>query len=427
AGARYEQKVRAAAMTILDKDFPHPRSILLIGKLILDEQFRNRVLEVVKSEYVQQAWRSERAASRGDDYGEVAQWIYSKFDIFDTNATLQQVFGPGKSTIDIEYIMAAGKNLFVKIDESVIGQKVAEFLDRFFTKQEKRATMRRRLQDMDKIKPYFLYFDEFQRFVSEPFAELLSESRKYRVGLVLANQNLRQLVQYSRQNETMSSEVLDSVLANAGTLVAFNPSARDAEVLAPEFDVKPEELRRVPQYSATVRLLSNGRTAKPVVVSMPMVKGPADDGNREWLANRMLEEGIWIDPEKEKAEETKAEAPVPEAEKPMSERERLIKSLLHPQDAVSSPQQADDEPSTLQSLLESTQRRLDDARSQPATKGKGWGDLGKVIDNYELRKAQQALVAVLDQVANQKAQKPLLQVLEQVVQQKTDIQNKKGE
>ncbi|MCL2827102.1 MAG: hypothetical protein FWD72_06840, partial [Eggerthellaceae bacterium] len=308
AGARFEQKVRAAAMTILDVDFPHPRSLLLVGKLILDDGFRSSVLKHIKSEYVHRAWRAEDDASRSYDHGEVNQWIYSKFDIFDTNAVLQQVFGPGTSTIDVECIMAEGTTLLVKIDESVIGERVAKLFTRFFTKQEKRAVMRRRLQAVETITPYMLYFDEFQRFVSAPFAELLSESRKYSVGLVLANQNLHQLVQFNHQDEVVSSEVLDSVLANAGTLVAFRPSAKDAAVLAPEFDVRPEELRRVPQYAAMVKLLSAGSMDRPLVVSMPMAKGPADSGNAAWLVGRMLEKGIWTSPEEEGGKEAKAAA-----------------------------------------------------------------------------------------------------------------------
>ncbi|MCL2826292.1 MAG: type IV secretory system conjugative DNA transfer family protein [Eggerthellaceae bacterium] len=297
AGARFEQKVRAASMTILDEGFPDPRSVLCVGKLILDDVYRKRILRHVRSDYVRRAWLAEDKAAMSLEHGEVNQWVYSKFDIFDTNDALQQIFGPGESTVDVERIMAEGKTLLAKIDESVVGTQVASMITRFFVAQEQRSVMRRRLYDPGAVQPYFLYFDEFQRFVSTSFAELLSESRKYQVGLVLANQNLRQLVQYNRQEEEVSSEVMESVLANAGNLVAFRPSAWDAKTLAPEFDVKPKDLRQVPQYAASVRLLSHTRTEKPLVVSMPLPKGPFDDGNAEWLADRMLEEGIWMSPD----------------------------------------------------------------------------------------------------------------------------------
>jgi hypothetical protein len=293
SGVRFEQKVRTAVMTILDKDFPHPRTPLIVGKLLLDKQFRDQTLQSIKSTYVLNSWKLEDEASRSSDYGETNQWVYAKFDIFDTNTTLKQAFGSGKPTIDIEGIMASGKSLLVKLDESMVGAKVADMLIRYFTMTLKHAVMRRSLIPEEERRLCILYFDEFQRFANESFSELLSEARKYRVGLVLANQNLRQLVPFSRQTEAFNSDLLESVLANVGTMMVFKPSAKDAAILADEFDTKPEKLRKVPPYCATVRLLSDGRAMEPVVMKISKPLGMKHPKNMQQLKERMKEEGMW--------------------------------------------------------------------------------------------------------------------------------------
>jgi hypothetical protein len=294
AGPRFDQKIRMAAYTVFDKDFPYKRSVLCIVKLIVDSQYRGTVLQSIKTPAVLKPWQMDDMAARSNDYGEVQEWVYAKCDIFENNSVLQRVFGAGKTTLDIEEEMAGTKSMLFNIDDSVLSPRVAGIIRRHLTRRTKDGVMRRSLQGEDRLVPRILIYDEFQQWVNDSFAELLSECRKYETGLVLAHQNLRQLVQYSRQTETMSSEVLESILSNVGTLIAFRPSAKDAEVLAPEFELKPEALRRVPRYSATVRLLSDGQPLKPVVVKVPMDKGPFHKDSPGRLRELMIEKGILV-------------------------------------------------------------------------------------------------------------------------------------
>lgn len=295
AGPRYEQKMRTAIYTVFDRGFPYERSVLCAIRLIMDKQYRIDVLRTIEDPKVIRSWKMEELASKSNDYGDYQQWVYCKSDIFENNLALRLFYGAGNTTLDIVKEMVGSKSMLFIIDESVLGPKVTAILRRHLTRMTKEGVMLRSSLGEEQLTPRFLYFDEFQQYVTcDSVPELFNWSRKYKIGISAANQNLRQLNQYNRQTETMSTEVLESVLANAGTLITFRPSASDAERLAPEFDLKPEELRRVPRYSATVRLLSDGQPLKPVVVKVPMDRGPFFKDNREILLKLMVEKGILV-------------------------------------------------------------------------------------------------------------------------------------
>ena len=102
---------------------------------------------------------------------------------------------------------------------------------------------------------FFLYIDEFQNFATDSFATILSEARKYRLALTLANQYIGQL----------DEATADALFGNVGTLISFQVGASDAEPLALQFggDLAPPDLMRLPRYQAYVRLLVDGMPTRP--------------------------------------------------------------------------------------------------------------------------------------------------------------------
>jgi len=115
-------------------------------------------------------------------------------------------------------------------------------------------------------RPFYLYVDEFQNYASLSFGTILSEARKWRLNLVLANQFLAQLPQALR----------DAVLGNIGTLVVFRIGASDAQILAAELDIKmPSALTDTPNFEAWVKLLRNGvpSSAIPIRTSPAHISG----------------------------------------------------------------------------------------------------------------------------------------------------------
>jgi hypothetical protein len=97
--------------------------------------------------------------------------------------------------------------------------------------------------------------DEFQNFSTDSFADILSQARKYRLNLIVANQFTTQL----------SEEIRDAVFGNVGSVIAFRVGTTDAEFLAkqfaPVFDL--DDLQFLPNYNTAVRMMIGGVPVQP--------------------------------------------------------------------------------------------------------------------------------------------------------------------
>jgi hypothetical protein len=124
---------------------------------------------------------------------------------------------------------------------------------------------------------FFLYIDEFQNFITDSIATILSEARKYRLELIIAHQYMKQL-----EDNKGKTAVRDAVLGNAGTLVTFRIGVEDAEVLAKEYApvFSSYDLINVEQYTAYIKLLIDNTAAKP----FNMMTYAPQPGNKELAA-----------------------------------------------------------------------------------------------------------------------------------------------
>lgn len=113
--------------------------------------------------------------------------------------------------------------------------------------------------DPESRKDFYLYVDEFQNFVTDSFADILSEARKYRLNLIFAHQYIGQLLTEA------NTKVRDSVFGNVGTLVTFRVGAADAEFLEKEFEPKfySKDLVNLENYNVYLRLMIEGVTSRP--------------------------------------------------------------------------------------------------------------------------------------------------------------------
>jgi hypothetical protein len=129
-------------------------------------------------------------------------------------------------------------------------------------------------------KDFYLYIDEFQNFITDSISTILSEARKYRLDLTIANQYLQQLVHGS------DTKIRDAVLGTVGTLVSFKIGIEDAELLAKEFApvFNAFDLVNIEQYNAYVKLLVDNAPLRP----FNMRTLPPVEGNRQ-LANKLKE------------------------------------------------------------------------------------------------------------------------------------------
>jgi len=163
----------------------------------------------------------------------------------------------------------------VNVSKGRIGEdNSALFGGMLITKIQLAAMERVRIPEDDR-KDFYLYVDEFQNFVTDSFASILSEARKYRLNLTVAHQYTAQLVSPN------GSAVRDAVFGNVGTMVVFRVGADDADFLEKEFspEFTPEDIVNLPNYKVYLKLMIDGVTSRPFSAKTlaPLVKG----GNKE--------------------------------------------------------------------------------------------------------------------------------------------------
>lgn len=200
-------------------------------------------------------------------------YISSKFDPFVFDPMLRLLFGQKRSKIRLDRIMDEGKILLVNLSKGLLTETNARFLGMVLLAKLQAATMARARRKRTDRRPFFVYVDEFQSLATSSFVGLLSEARKFGVGMVLANQFLTQIE---------SEQIVQSILGNAGTLVCFRLGQPDAKAmeprLAPAFSAS--DLQNLPNFHACVALLARGEALRPF--SMRTLYRGADnpDGDR---------------------------------------------------------------------------------------------------------------------------------------------------
>lgn len=265
-GPRYEHLFRNAALTVMAD--PAGGTFIDIPKLFRDSKFVQQKLQYVSDQTVIDFWQKEVPQSqRSNDFGEVTGWFVSKFGAFLSNEMMRNIIGQTKSAFDLRQVMDEGKILLVNLSKGRTGELNSKLLGMIFVMKFQAAAMSRANIPEDQRRDFSLYVDEFQNFSTDSFATMMSEARKYRLNLIVANQFTTQL----------SDEVRDAVFGNIGTTVAFRVGQNDVDVLSryfqPLFD--GEDLLRIPNHNTIVRTMVNGVPTQPFsMATLPPIGDP---------------------------------------------------------------------------------------------------------------------------------------------------------
>jgi hypothetical protein len=269
-GPIFEQYMRNALMLALDNDFPGA-TLMDIPAIFEDKDYRKFLLKRCNNELVKTFWTKQAERAGGDAALEnIAPYITSKVNQFTHNAMLRPIVGQSKSTVDFRSAMDEGKILLVNLSKGLLGELDATLLGMFIIGKVFNSAMGRVTQKPENRRPVFLYIDEFQNFVTDSVAYLLSEARKFGIHLTLANQNMAQL-----GTTTGKQSILDSVMGNVGNLIMFRLGAIDSERMAvytkPEFI--SQDLQELPDFTAVARLIINNSPIRPFVFkTRPMIQ-----------------------------------------------------------------------------------------------------------------------------------------------------------
>lgn len=265
-GPRYEHLFRNAALTVMAD--PNGGTFVDIPKLFRDQEFVKQKLQYVTDQNVLEFWQKEMPQSqRSNEFGEVVSWFVSKFGAFLSNEMMRNIIGQTKSSFDLRDIMDNKKILLVNLSKGRLGDLNSKLLGMIFVMKFQAAAMSRADTPEDERVDFALYVDEFQNFSTDSFATIMSEARKYRLNLIVANQFTTQLTE----------EIRDAVFGNMGTIVAFRIGQPDVEALSryfqPTFD--GNDLVRVPNYNAIIRTLVGGVPTHPFsMATLPPLGSP---------------------------------------------------------------------------------------------------------------------------------------------------------
>jgi hypothetical protein len=261
-GPMFETYFRNALLLLLESGLPAV-TLMELSLVFESKDYREFLLARCKHPSIVGFWRDIAEKTGGDSsLANIAPYITSKLNAFTCNALIRPIIGQAESTIDFREIMDRQGILLVKLPKGLLGEFDAQLLGSFVLSRIFSAAMGRASVPAHKRPPFHLYVDEFQNFVNDGVAFMLAEARKYGLNLTLANQNLSQLAANTgRQN------LVDAVLGNVGSLIAFRVGPPDAEKLRlytePEFSAL--DLQGLPNYHAVGRIMTKRGPTRPFI------------------------------------------------------------------------------------------------------------------------------------------------------------------
>ena len=251
-GPRLEHILRNALLALLEMP---GSSLVSVLRLLTDVRYRKSVLAHVTDPIVRDFWEREFAAMPPKFQIEAIAPIQNKIGAFASSPLLRNIIGQAENRLDLRQTMDQGKVLIVNLSKGRIGDDASMLLGSLLVTSLQIAAMSRADVPEHERREFHVYVDEFQNFATDSFATILSEARKYRLSLTLANQYLAQ----------MDDNTAAAVFGNVGTLVMFQVGAKDAEILSEQMagGLTPEDLMTLPRHQAYARLLINGQPSRP--------------------------------------------------------------------------------------------------------------------------------------------------------------------
>ena len=256
-GPRFEHAVRNAMLTVMSE----PGSTFIeVVRILTDSNFVQELLPKVQDPIIRRYWTDQIAQTADFHKSEVLDYIVSKFGRFVTNKLMRNIIGQSQSSFNFRRVMDEGKILLVNLSKGKLGEENSNFLGLILVPRILIAAMSRQDVPEDKRRDFYLYVDEFQNFATPDFAQILSEARKYRLSLTVANQFIGQ----------MEEEVKNAVFGNVGTLITFRVGVTDANYLQHEYQPTFNEidLINIDKYNAYVKTIVHNEPVKPFSVDL---------------------------------------------------------------------------------------------------------------------------------------------------------------
>jgi type IV secretory pathway TraG/TraD family ATPase VirD4 len=246
-----EHLLRYAILALLETPKADIRDII---PLYLDKTFRASVLQYVRDEQVRAFWFEEFPRMNYQTAADGVAPIANKIGAFLANPVVRKALCEPKEPLRFRQIMDRGQNLVVSLAKGQLGSDNANVLGGLIVSSIMNAAFSRHDQPEEKRRPFMLYVDEFHSFTTTAFAGMLSEMRKYGLGITLAHQHIVQT----------DAAVFEAVLGNVGSIMVFRIGAQDAPTFARQLNtIAITDLINQPNHRAFVQLMVKGQPIKP--------------------------------------------------------------------------------------------------------------------------------------------------------------------
>lgn len=241
-GPRLEHNIRNAMLTVMAQP---GTTFIEVQRALTDPTYVQELLPLVTDPMIRRYWTDQIAQTAEFHKSEILDYIVSKFGRFTTNKLMRNMIGQSKSAFDFRQVMDEGKILIINLAKGLIGEENSNFLGLLIIPKILTAAMSRSDIPVEQRRDFYLYVDEFQNFATPDFATILSEARKYRLNLTVANQFISQ----------MEEEVRNAVFGNVGTMITFRTGVNDAQFLAHQYapTFNEQDLLKIEAFNAYVR------------------------------------------------------------------------------------------------------------------------------------------------------------------------------
>jgi hypothetical protein len=258
-GPRFEHAIRNAMLTVM---YEPGSTFVEVVRILTDANYVQELLPKVTDPIIRRYWTDQIAQTSDFHKSEVLDYIVSKFGRFVTNKMIRNIIGQSDSAFNFRKVMDEKKVLLINLAKGKIGEENSQFLGLILVPKILVAAMSRQDMLKDQREDFFLYVDEFQNFATPDFAQILSEARKYKLNLIVANQFIGQ----------MDEDVKNAIFGNVGTLVSFRVGVTDANYLQREFQpvFTEADLINIERYNTYIKTIVGGEPVTPF--SMDLTK-----------------------------------------------------------------------------------------------------------------------------------------------------------
>ncbi|WP_187359736.1 type IV secretion system DNA-binding domain-containing protein [Mucilaginibacter ginsenosidivorans] len=214
-----------------------------LKRFLIETAFRKTVLDSVTDPDLMYYWLHQFPLLKGGSIGP----LVTRLDSFLRPKSIRNMLCQTKS-IDVAGCMDSSKIILVKLPQGLIGLDNSYLLGALIVSKLQQCAMARQAQASTSREPFFIYIDEFPHFITPSMALILSGARKYGVGLVLAHQDMQQVVH-------ADADLAASLMANAGTRICFRLGDTDAKRFQEGFSgFNAEDFQRLAVGEAIARV-----------------------------------------------------------------------------------------------------------------------------------------------------------------------------